>query len=91
MTLSTYLLKLMASRILTALLVLVGILQILDLLDVTTDILERDLGASGVGYYALLRLPRLIEQAAPLAVLAGALFAFSPEIGGHSLPLVRAT
>jgi lipopolysaccharide export system permease protein len=91
MTLSTYLLKLMATRILTALLVLVGILQILDLLDVTTDILDRDLGASGVGYYALLRLPRLIEQAAPLAVLAGALFAFGKLASDSAVTAMRSS
>jgi lipopolysaccharide export system permease protein len=91
MTLSSYLLKLMATRILTALLVLVGILQILDLLDVTTDILERDLGAAGVGYYALLRLPRLIEQAAPLAVLAGGLFAFGKLAGESAVTAMRST
>ena len=91
MTLSTYLLKLMATRILTALLVLVGILQILDLLDVTTEILDRDLGASGVGYYALLRLPRLIEQAAPLAVLAGALFAFGKLASDSAVTAMRST
>lgn len=91
MTLSSYLLKLMATRILTALLVLVGILQILDLLDVTTDVLERDLGAAGVGYYALLRLPRLIEQAAPLAVLAGGLFAFGKLAGESAVTAMRST
>ena len=91
MTLSTYLLKLMATRILTALLVLIGILQILDLLDVTTDILDRDLGAAGVGYYALLRLPRLIEQAAPLAVLAGGLFAFGKLAGESAVTAMRST
>lgn len=91
MTLSTYLLKLMATRILTALLVLVGILQILDLLDVTTDILDRDLGASGVGYYAMLRLPRLIEQAAPLAVLAGSLFAFGKLASDSAVTAMRST
>jgi lipopolysaccharide export system permease protein len=91
MTLSTYLLKLMATRIATALLVLVGILQILDLLDVTTEILDRDLGAEGVGYYALLRLPRLIEQAAPLAVLAGGLFAFGKLASDSAVTAMRST
>lgn len=91
MTLSGYLLKLVGSRILIALLVLVGILQILDLLDVTNDILDRDLGAGGVGYYALLRLPRLIEQAAPLAVLAGALFAFAKLAGDSAVTAMRST
>lgn len=91
MTLGAYLLKLMGSRILIALLVMVGILQILDLLDVTTDILDRDLGASGVGYYAMLRLPRLVEQAAPLAVLAGALFAFGKLAGDSAVTAMRST
>ena len=91
MTLSLYLLKLISGRILTALLVLVGILQILDLLDVTTDILDRDLGASGVAYYALLRLPRLIEQAAPLATLAGSLFAFGKLAGDSAVTAMRST
>jgi lipopolysaccharide export system permease protein len=91
MTLGGYLLKLMGTRILAALLVLVGILQILDLLEVTTDILDRDLGPSGVGYYALLRLPRLIEQAAPLAVLAGALFAFAKLAGDSAVTAMRSS
>jgi lipopolysaccharide export system permease protein len=67
---------LVASRIFAALAVLVAILQILDLLDVTTDILQRKLGAGGVAYYALLRTPAMIEQIAPLAVLAGCILAF---------------
>lgn len=91
MTLPTYLLKLMGSRILIALLVLVGVLQILDLLDVTTDILDRDLGASGVAYYAMLRLPRLVEQAAPLAALAGSLFAFGKLAGDSAVTAMRST
>jgi lipopolysaccharide export system permease protein len=91
MTLSTYLLKLMGARIIAALAILVGVLQILDLLDVTTEILDRDLGAQGVGYYALLRLPRLIEQAAPLAALAGALFAFAKLAGESAVTAMRST
>ena len=83
MRLARYLFMLTAGRILAALAVLVGVLQILDLLDVTTEILDRGLGAGGVFYYGLLRLPRLIEQAAPLAVLAGALFAFA-KLAGES-------
>lgn len=91
MTLSGYLLKLMGVRILSALAVLVGILQIIDLLDVTTEILDRRLGAGGVAYYALLRLPRLIEQSAPLAVLAGSLFAFAKLAGESAVTAMRST
>lgn len=91
MTLSHYLFKLMGTRILSALAVLVGILQILDLLDVTTEILERKLGSWGVAYYALLRLPRLFEQAAPLAVLAGSLFAFAKLAGDSATTAMRSS
>lgn len=91
MTLAIYLARLMAVRILSALAVLVGILQILDLLEVTTDILDRKLGAAGVAYYALLRLPRLIEQSAPVAVLAGSLFAFAKLAGDSAVTAMRST
>jgi len=89
--LGRYLFVLTAGRILAALAVLVGILQILDLLEVTTEILDRKLGAAGVFYYGLLRLPRLIEQAAPLAVLAGSLFAFAKLAGESAVTAMRST
>ena len=91
MTLSSYLLRLMGWRVLAALAVLMGVLQIIDLLEVTTTILDRKLGAAGVGYYALLRAPRLFEQAAPLAVLAGSLFAFGKLAGESAVTAMRST
>ena len=91
MTLSVYLLKLMSSRVFAALVVLAGLLQIIDLLEVTTQILDRDLGPGGVAYYAMLRMPRLIEQAAPLAVLAGSLFAFAKLAGESAVTAMRST
>ena len=91
MTLSRYVLRLLASRVLLALFVLIGILQILDLLEITTTILQRRLGAGGIGYYALLRLPRMYEQAAPLAVLTGSLFAFGKLAGDSAVTAMRST
>jgi lipopolysaccharide export system permease protein len=91
MTLSGYLLRLMGWRVLAALAVLVGILQIIDLLEVTTSILDRNLGAAGVAYYAMLRAPRLFEQAAPLAVLAGSLFAFAKLAGESAVTAMRSS
>jgi lipopolysaccharide export system permease protein len=91
MTLPSYILRLMAWRVLAALAVLMGILQIIDLLEVTTTILDRNLGAGGVAYYALLRAPRLFEQAAPLAVLAGSLFAFGKLAGDSAVTAMRST
>ncbi len=91
MILAHYILRIMAGRIIGALLVLVGILQILDLLEITTKVLDRDLGLAGLGYYAVLRLPRLVEQAAPLAVLAGALFAFAQLAQQSAVVAMRST
>lgn len=77
MRLQRYVLTVAATRILGAAVILMSILQILDLLEVTTDILDRGLGVGGILYYAALRSPRLLEQIAPISVLAGGLFAFS--------------
>ena len=91
MRLQLYVLKTVATRILGAALILMSILQILDLLDVTTDILDRGLGVAGVAYYAALRLPRLFEQVAPIAVLAGGLFAFSQLARESAVVAMRAS
>lgn len=91
MTLPKHLLRIVGVRVLAALLVLVSILQILDLLDVTTDILERKLGVAGVLYYALLRLPTLVQQVAPLSVLAGCLFAFADLARQNAVVALRST
>jgi lipopolysaccharide export system permease protein len=86
-----HLLRLVGFRVLAALVVLVSILQVLDLLDVTTDILERRLGVEGVLYYALLRLPSLVQQVAPLSVLAGCLFAFTELARQNAVVALRST
>lgn len=91
MMLQLYVLRTVATRILGAALILMAILQILDLLDVTTDILDRGLGMAGVAYYAALRLPRLFEQVAPIAVLAGGLFAFSQLARESAVVAMRST
>lgn len=91
MKLQLYVLKTVATRILGAALILMSVLQILDLLDVTSDILDRGLGMAGVGYYAALRLPRLFEQVAPIAVLAGGLFAFSQLARESAIVAMRAS
>jgi lipopolysaccharide export system permease protein len=77
-------------RILAAAAILLAVLQILDLLEITTEILDRGLGMSGVAYYAALRLPRLIEQVAPLSVMAGGLFAFAQLARENAVIAMRA-
>ncbi len=91
MKLQLYVLRTVATRILGAAVILMSILQILDLLDVTTDILDRGLGVAGVVYYATMRLPRLFEQVAPIAVLAGGLFAFSGLARESAVVAMRAS
>jgi len=85
-----YVLRTVLLRVLAAGAVLLAVLQILDLLDVTTDILERGLGVAGVFYHATLRLPRLVEQVAPLSVLAGGLFAFAQLAREQAVTAMRA-
>ncbi len=91
MKLTTFVMRTVALRILAAAAILLAILQILDLLDVTTEILDRGLGLGGVAYYATLRFPRLLEQVAPLSVLAGGLFAFSQLARESAVIAMRAT
>lgn len=91
MRLQLYVLRKIATHILGAALILMAILQVLDLLDVTPDILDRGLGMAGVAYYAFMRLPRLFEQVAPIAVLAGGLFAFSGLARESAVVAMRAT
>jgi lipopolysaccharide export system permease protein len=91
MKIQLYVLRTVGTRVLGAGLILFSILQILDLLEVTTDILDRGLGTAGVLYYAALRSPRLIEQVAPIATLAGGLFAFSQLARESAVIAMRAT
>lgn len=91
MRLGGYVLRLVALRILGAAAILLAVLQILDLLEVTPEIVERGLGLAGILQYAALRLPRLIDQAAPLAVLAGGIFAFMKLAGDSEIVAMRAS
>jgi lipopolysaccharide export system permease protein len=91
MKLAGYVLKVVGVRILGAGLILLAVLQILDLLEVTPDIVERGLGFGGVLHYAALRLPRLLDQAAPLAVLSGGIFAFMKLAGESEIVAMRAS
>jgi lipopolysaccharide export system permease protein len=76
MVLGNYLRGRVAGQMLALLAVLTGLMQLLELLDVTTDVLDRNLGVSGVLHYALLRLPSEMVVALPLAALLGAMSSF---------------
>lgn len=85
-----YLLRLLALRVLSVLIALGGLLQILDLLDATTEIMARGQGIGGVGHYISLRAPTLLLQALPLAALIGAVFAFNTLAKQHEVIAMRA-
>ena len=70
-TLPAYLCRRVGMQILALLAVLTAMMQLLELLDVTTDIFERGQGVGGLLYYALLRLPAELGLALPVAVLLG--------------------
>ena len=91
MILARFILKVVGFRILAALAVLFAVLQVLDLLDATTDVLDRGLGVSGVMRYAALRAPGLLIQAMPIAVLAGSLLAFTQLGRENAIIAMRAS
>lgn len=74
--LGSYLRWRIIGQTLALLAVLTGIMQLLELLDVMTDVLDRELGVPGVLRYALLRLPSEMLVGLPLAVLLGGMAAF---------------
>lgn len=74
-TLPGYLRQRVGLQIVAVLAVLTGLMQLLDLLGVTTDVLERGQGVRDLIHYALLRLPAELVLGLPLAVLLGTLLA----------------
>jgi lipopolysaccharide export system permease protein len=85
---SAYLTRIMAVRTLAAGAALIGLLQLIDLLERTSDIIARG-GAVEILHYMALRLPYLFEQVAPFAVLGGALFTFSQLARNSELVVMR--
>ncbi|MEI9964898.1 MAG: LptF/LptG family permease [Caulobacteraceae bacterium] len=90
-TLDRYVLRLLLVRTIMAAVVLVGLVQILELLDVTTAIFDRGLGLAGIGHYSLLRLPGMFQQVAALSVMIGSLFTFTQMSRTSEMVVIRAT
>ena len=91
MTLDRYVFRMLLTRTVVAVVVLVVLAQVLELLDVTTSILERGQGLAGIGHYSLLRLPGEFQQVASLGVLVGALFTFTQMARTSEMVVIRAT
>ncbi len=88
LSLSGYLTRIMAARTAAAAAALMGLLQLIDLLERTSDILARG-GPIEILRYMALRLPYLFQEVAPFAVLAGALFTFSQLARNSELVVMR--
>ena len=89
--LAGYLRGQLAGQIFGVLLAFTALLQLLDLMDATGDILDRHLGLSGVLHYSALRLPAVVALALPLACLIGALFCFHGLARRQELVAMRAS
>jgi len=70
--------------------ILLGLMEILSLLEQTNPILERHLGLRGILTYALLHLPQLAANALPLSVMLGALFTLTQMSLGSEIASFRA-
>lgn len=78
------------SQILALLLVITALMQLLELLDITTDVLKRDQGVLGILYYGALRIPADLVTALRPAVLVGALLALSAMARNLEIVTMRA-
>ncbi len=87
--LGPYLRRRVAGQIFGLLLALTGLMQLLELLDVTTEVLDRDLGISGLLHYAFLRLPSQLLLALPLAGLLGSMSAFYAMARSREITALR--
>jgi lipopolysaccharide export system permease protein len=90
LSLSAYLTRMMTVRTLAAAAALISLLQLIDLLERTSQILQRG-GVLDIGRYMLLRMPFLFQEVAPFAVLAGAIFTFSQLARNSELVVMRIT
>jgi lipopolysaccharide export system permease protein len=86
--LSEYLTRIMLVRTAAAAVALMGLLQLIDLLERTSDILARG-GPLDILRYMALRVPFMFEEVAPFAVLAGAIFTFGQLARNSELVVMR--
>jgi lipopolysaccharide export system permease protein len=90
LSLTGYMSRIFAVRTAVAAGALLGLLQLIDLLERTNDILHRG-GALEILRYLALRLPDMFQQIAGFAVLAGALFTFNQLAATSEMVAMRAT
>ena len=89
--LPAYLQRRVGVQILALLAVLTAMMQLLELLDVTSEILDRGQGVGALMYYAVLRLPAELGLALPLAVLLGTMTALNAMARTLEITAMRAS
>ena len=89
-TLAAYLAWTIGKWSLIALLAIVILLQMVDLFDRGQAFAERGFGPAEICRFLWLRLPPMIQQALPMAALAGAMIAFASLGRSHEMTAIRA-
>jgi len=89
MVLGNYLRRRVTGQIVGLLLALTGLTQLLELLEVTNDVLARHLGLAGVLHYAVLRIPSEMVLMLPLAGLLGSMAAFYAMARAREITALR--
>jgi lipopolysaccharide export system permease protein len=87
--LAAYLRRRVAVHTLMLIGLFIALMQVLELMDMTTDVLDRGLGVKGLVYYAVLRAPSQFVVALPLAALLGAMWAFHDLTRHHEMVAIR--
>jgi lipopolysaccharide export system permease protein len=87
--LGAYLRGRVAGQIFGLLLALTGLIQLLELLEITTEVLNRKLGVVGMLHYAALRMPGVMLLALPLAGLLGSMAAFHAMARSREITALR--
>ncbi len=90
MILARYLTRMFLVRFLGALAGFAALVEVLDLFDTAGEMLERGEGLGGLANYALLRLPVILVDVTPFAVLVAAVFTFMPLAAKSETTAMRA-
>jgi lipopolysaccharide export system permease protein len=89
-TLASYLSSRLLLTTLGTVAVLGALVQIVDLLDTTEDILAMGEGAAGFAFYVAMRTPSILPEVLPLGVLIAALFVLAPLVRHGEIVAMRA-
>ena len=88
--LGNYLRRRVGTQILALLLALTALMQLFELLEVSTEVLDRGLGVTGILRYAMLRVPAQLEVMLPLAGLLGSMTTFHAMARSREITALRA-